>query len=94
MRRLTLTLLAAVMMTVANAQEAAYKILHQCDTTVKAQMEVGGLSLGSRDTHYIVYEYPSKDGEGKPVTISGVVLVPSDVANGTCRFHRPYWHVR
>lgn len=83
MRRLTLTLLAAVMMTVANAQEASYKILHQCDTTVKAQMEVGGLSLGSRDTHYIVYEYPSKDGDGKPVTISGVVLVPSDVANGT-----------
>lgn len=83
MRRLTLTLLAAVMMTVANAQEAAYKILHQCDTTVKAQVEVGGLSLGSRDTHYIVYEYPSKDGDGKPVTISGVVLVPSDVANGT-----------
>ena len=83
MRRLTLTLLAAVMMTVANAQEAAYKILHECDTTVKAQVEVGGLSLGSRDTHYIVYEYPSKDGDGKPVTISGVVLVPSDVANGT-----------
>lgn len=83
MRKLTLTLLAAVMTIVAVAQETTYKILHECDTTVKAQLQIDGISLGSRDAHYIVYEYPSKDADGKPVTISGVVLVPSDVANGT-----------
>lgn len=81
MRKLTITLLAAVMTTVAAAQEAAYKILHECDTIVKAQVQ--GFTLGSRDAHYIVYEYPSKDGDGNAVTISGIVLVPGDVANGT-----------
>jgi len=81
MRKLTLTLLAAVMMTVANAQETAYKILQERDTTVSAK--VRGLTLGTRETHFIVYEYPSKDVDGKPVTISGTVLIPSDVANGT-----------
>ena len=81
MRKLTLTLLAAVMMTVANAQETAYKILQERDTTVSAT--VRGLTLGTRDTHFIVYEYPSKDADGRPVTISGTVLIPSDVADGT-----------
>ena len=42
-----------------------------------------GLTLGTRDTHFIVYEYPSKDADGRPVTISGTVLIPSDVADGT-----------
>ena len=64
----------------AAAQEA-YKILWECDTTVKAKIE--SITLGSRDVRHFVYEYPSKDGDGQPVTISGIVMVPADIANGT-----------
>ena len=59
----------------------AYKILSECDTTVKAKIE--NVALGSRDVRHFVYEYPSKDGDGQPVTISGIVMVPADIANGT-----------
>ena len=64
----------------ATAQNA-YKILSECDTTVKAKIE--RVTLGSRDVRHFVYEYPSKDGDGKPVTISGIIMVPADIANGT-----------
>ena len=64
----------------AEAQEV-YKILSECDTTVKAKIE--SITLGSRDVRHFVYEYPSKDGDGQPVTISGIVMVPADIANGT-----------
>ena len=80
-RKVIIFCLAAVMVTAVNAQETAYKILHECDTTVKAQ--AAGVSVGSRDAHYIIYEYPSKDIDGKPVTISGIVLIPADVADGS-----------
>ena len=64
----------------ASAQNT-YKILSECDTTVKAKIEK--VTLGSRDVRHFVYEYPSKDGDGQPVTISGIVMVPADIANGT-----------
>lgn len=80
-RKVIIFCLAVVMVTAVNAQETAYKILHECDTTVKAQ--AAGISIGSRDAHYIIYEYPSKDIDGKPVTISGIVLIPADVADGS-----------
>ena len=63
----------------ASAQNA-YKILSECDTTVKAKIE--RVTLGSRNVRHFVYEYPSKDGDGQPVTISGIVMVPADIANG------------
>ena len=59
----------------------AYKILSECDTTVKAKIE--SVTLGSRDVRHFVYEYPSKDGDGQPVTISGIIMIPADIANGT-----------
>lgn len=81
MRKLILTaLLTAVAGLSATAQDA-YKILSECDTTVKAKIQ--SVSLGSRDVRHFVYEYPSKDGDGQPVTISGIVMVPADIANGT-----------
>ena len=76
----TLLVLAA-MTTAASAQNAEYKILAERDTTIKA--EYSGITLGTRDIHYILYEYPSKDPQGKTVTISGVVWVPKDVYDGT-----------
>ena len=64
----------------ASAQDA-YKILSECDTIVKAKIEK--VTLGSREVRHFVYEYPSKDADGQPVTISGIVMVPADIANGT-----------
>lgn len=59
----------------------AYQIIYECDTTIN--LSVQGINLGSRDIHLIHYEYPSKDIEGKAVTISGSVWVPKNVYDGT-----------
>ena len=63
------------------AQDINYNILVERDTTVKAKL--GGISFGSRDVKYIVYEYPSTDPDGQAVTISGVIMAPSDIVNGS-----------
>ncbi len=71
--------LVSVILTTA-AQEKAYKILHETDTTIKAKL--GGVSLGSRAIRHFIYEYPSKDADGKTVTVSSVMMVPSDIVEG------------
>ena len=71
----------ASMVLTSAAQGSAYKILSECDTTIYAIVE--GITLGSRDVHHIVYEYPSKDFEGEKITISGVIDVPSNVYDGS-----------
>ena len=77
---ITLLMILVAALNVA-AQGVTYKILHENnDTTVKCKVE--GFSLGSRAVRHIVYEYPSTDADGKPVTISGIVMVPSDVDKG------------
>ena len=68
-------------LTSSKAQDAAYTILSECDTTVKAKL--GAISLGSRDVKHIVYEYPSTDADGHTVKISGIIMIPSDVVDGT-----------
>lgn len=82
MKKLSLTICAllAFVLTAA-AQEYTYNILHEADTTVKAK--ISGLSLGSREVKFYRYEYPSKDGRGKAVTISGIIMAPMDVVKGT-----------
>lgn len=57
-----------------------YHILHQTDTALKVKLE--GVSLGSRSVRHYVYEYPSVDPDGQPVTISGVILAPTDIVSG------------
>ena len=64
----------------ALAQDA-YNILSECDAIVKAKIE--SVSLGEREVHLFVYEYPSTDADGQPVTISGIIMLPADIANGT-----------
>ena len=82
MRKYIFSLLATLVWGLtASAQTSAYKILHECDTTL--QIVLQDTLLASRDVHYIVYEYPSKDADGKAATISGVVLIPSDVKDGS-----------
>lgn len=77
---ITIMMLFAVVLATA-AQGVTYKILHENnDTIVKCRIE--GISLGSRAVRHFVYEYPSTDADGKEVTISGIVMVPADVANG------------
>ena len=81
MRKLILTALLTAGVGLSATAQNVYKILSECDTTVKAKIEK--ITLGSRDVRHFVYEYPSKDGDGQPVTISGIVMVPADIANGT-----------
>ena len=81
MRKLILTALLTAGVGLSASAQSAYKILSECDTTVKAKIEK--VTLGSRDVRHFVYEYPSTDGDGQPVTVSGIVMVPADIANGT-----------
>lgn len=66
---------------IVQAQNVGYNIVVERDTTVKARLS--GITFGSRDVKYIVYEYPSIDPDGQPVTISGVLMAPSEIVNGT-----------
>lgn len=72
--------LVACVLTCA-AEEYTYKIIAEADTTIKTR--AGGVTLYSRNVRRYVYEYPSKDVDGKPVTISGVIIIPSEIAKGT-----------
>lgn len=63
------------------AQDVAYKILHETDTTVSVKLS--GVTLGSREVKFYRYEYPSKDADGKSVSISGIIMAPSDVVSGS-----------
>ena len=74
-----LLMLSCVLMTVA--QEASYKIIIDKDSTLKYKLN--GITLGTREVRYIVYEYQSKDPKGNPATISGVILAPLDIVKGT-----------
>lgn len=74
-----LVMLSCVLM--AEAQEATYKIIVEKDSTIK--YKVKGVTIGSRDVRYIVYEYQSKDPKGNDATISGVILAPLGIVNGT-----------
>ena len=51
-----LLMLSCVLMTVA--QEASYKIIIDKDSTLKYKLN--GITLGTREVRYIVYEYQSK----------------------------------
>lgn len=82
MKKNILLLLACVTMALtANAQDIAYKIIYENDTTIR--VKAGGVNLGSREVRRIIYEYPSKDVDGNTVTISGVMMIPSNIIEGT-----------
>ena len=82
MKRLILFLLVIVnVVLTAAAQSADYKIILESDTTVKTR--AGGVTLSTRAVRRYVYEYPSKDADGKPVTISGVIMIPSNIVDGS-----------
>ena len=82
MKRLILFLLVIVNVVLTTAaQSADYKIILESDTTVKTR--AGGVTLSTRAVRRYVYEYPSKDADGKPVTISGVIMIPSNIVDGS-----------
>ena len=82
MKKITIMLLALVASALTcTAQDISYKIIYDRDTVVKAR--VGDFSLSSRAVRRIIYEYPSKDADGKPATISGVMMIPSNIIDGT-----------
>ena len=82
MKKTTIILLAFIASVLTSAaQDINYKIIYDRDTVVKAR--VGNFSLSSRSVRRIIYEYPSKDADGKPATISGVIMIPSNIIDGT-----------
>ena len=88
MKKTAILLLALVaVLPFANAVPASdgdtqpYKIIYDRDTVIKAR--VGDFSLSSRPVRRIIYEYPSKDADGQPATISGVMMIPSNIIDGT-----------
>ena len=82
MKKTTIILLALIASVLTSAaQNINYKIIYDRDTVVKAR--VGNFSLSSRSVRRIIYEYPSKDADGKPATISGVIMIPSNIIDGT-----------
>lgn len=82
MKKTTIILLAFIASVLTSAaQNINYKIIYDRDTVVKAR--VGNFSLSSRSVRRIIYEYPSKDADGKPATISGVIMIPSNIIGGT-----------
>ena len=82
MKKINMILLALLASVLANAAEnVSYKIIYDRDTVVKTRVE--GLSLSSRSVRRIIYEYPSKNADGKPATISGVMMIPSNIIEGT-----------
>jgi hypothetical protein len=62
-------------------QNVDYKIIYERDTVIKTR--AGGFSLATRAVRRFIYEYTSKDVDGKPVTISGVMMIPSNIIEGT-----------
>ena len=82
MKKITIIIMALVGSVLTSAaQDAAYNIIYERDTVIKTR--VGSFSLASRSVRRIIYEYPSKDVDGQPVTISGVMMIPSNIIEGT-----------
>ena len=81
MQRISIIIIAFVGLVLNCSAQAAYHVISECDTTVKAKLN--SLSLGSRDVKLIVYDYPSTDADGKDVTVSGVIMIPADIVDGS-----------
>ena len=81
MKKIAIIMLAFIAVAITSKAQATYNVISECDTTVKAKLN--SLSLGSRDVHHIIYEYPSTDAEGQPVTISGVIMIPQNILDGS-----------
>ena len=81
MKKIILFVVFVVSVLSSSAQDASYKIVYDRDTVIKTR--VGSFSLSSRSVRRIIYEYTSKDADGKPATISGVMMIPSNIIDGT-----------
>lgn len=81
MKKTAIIFIVFVALVLNSSAQATYNIISECDTTVKAKLN--SLSLGSREVKHIVYEYPSTDADGQPVTISGVIMIPSNILDSS-----------
>ena len=82
MKKTAITLLALIASVLTSvAQDATYNIIYERDTVIKTR--VGDFSLASRSVRRIIYEYTSKDVDGNPANISGVIMIPSNIVDGT-----------
>ena len=81
MKKISFIILALVASVLTSAAQDAYNIISEEDITAKAKLS--GINLGSREVKKIVYEYPSTDADGNAATVSGVIMIPMDIINGT-----------
>ena len=79
------TILLIMMLSVLklSAQDTSYKIVMENDTSIRAFIDTIPITMGRRDVHRIHYEYTSTDADGKPLTISGLILIPSEIYSRT-----------
>ena len=49
----------------------------------KISFEYSGITLGSRDCKLVNYVYPSVDPSGNPISLSGVIIIPDNIYDGT-----------
>jgi hypothetical protein len=65
----------------ARAQVADVEVTHECDTTWYFGYK--GVNLYARDMHRIDIIYPSVDAKGEPITLSGSIIIPSNLYDGS-----------
>ncbi|MBO4753207.1 MAG: hypothetical protein J5543_01295 [Bacteroidales bacterium] len=81
MKKILMFLVAATTaIQTTTAQPYSYNIVSEADTLIKTV--AGGITIDSRNVRRYVYEYESKDADGKPATVSGVIMIPSNVMDG------------
>ena len=62
-------------------QQDGVEIIHECDTTW--HFGYNGINLYSRPMHRIDIAYPSVDGKGNAVRLSGSIVIPGNVYDGS-----------
>ena len=65
----------------AKAQVADVEITHECDTVWHFGYQ--GVNLYDREMHRIDIVYPSVDANGDPITLSGSIIIPSNLYDGS-----------
>lgn len=64
-----------------NGQQDGVEIIHECDTTWHFGYK--GVNLYSRDMHRIDIAYPSVDAKGNAIRLSGSIVIPGNVYDGS-----------
>ncbi len=64
-----------------NDQQGGYEIIYECDTTWHFGYK--GVNLYSRPMHRIDIAYPTVDAQGQAIRLSGSIVIPGNVYDGS-----------